>query len=177
MKLLEKEVQQEKELRQEAVKLTEKEVQKEKELRLEAVKLLEKEVQHEKELRQEAVKRAEAEVDRRLLDLLFGAEYDGLRTKMDKAKAKVIREPSFLKTQNAFLDPFFLKYDCGSWAGGRDCSCEWDEGWEWYVVVVKRGRGEKRWRQGGLSTEKERRARRDGWNVLIYLPCCIRKEV
>ena len=111
-------VQKEKELRQEAVKLTEKELQHEKELRQEAVKLLEKEVQkekelrqeavkHEKELRQEAVKRAEAEVDRRLLDLLFGAEYDSLRKKMDKAKAKVIREPSFLKAQNAFLDRVF----------------------------------------------------------------------
>jgi hypothetical protein len=57
------------------------------------MKLLEREVQKEKELRIEAVKRAEAEVDRRLLDLLFGAEYDGLRTKMDKAKAKVMRKP------------------------------------------------------------------------------------
>jgi hypothetical protein len=26
------------------------------------------------------------------LDLLYGAEYDRVRTKMDKAKAKVIRE-------------------------------------------------------------------------------------
>ena len=43
-------------------------------------------------MRIEAVKRAEAEVDRRLLDLLFGGEYDSLRTKMDKAKAKVIRK-------------------------------------------------------------------------------------
>ena len=79
-------LQKEKELRREAL-------QKEKELRIEAMKLLEREVQKEKELRIEAVKRAEAEVDRRLLDLLFGAEYDGLRTKMDKAKAKVMRKP------------------------------------------------------------------------------------
>jgi hypothetical protein len=63
------------------VKHFEKEVQKEKELRMEAV-------QKEKELRIESVKRAEAEVDRRLLDLLYGAEYDRVRIKDGQGQSK-----------------------------------------------------------------------------------------
>ena len=57
---------------------------------MEAVKRLENEVS-------QAVKYAQAEVDRRLLDLLFGGEYEDLRPKLDQAKVMHHPQVVFLK--------------------------------------------------------------------------------
>jgi hypothetical protein len=59
--------------------MREAEVLKEREMREAAVK-------HERELRAEAVKAAEAQVDRRVLDLLYAEEYQGVRARLERGK-------------------------------------------------------------------------------------------